>query len=132
MSMDKELDIKIQEQVDMEDEIDPRERKGWINKYLYLKLSWDYASGHIQTPLRIINQIIWILIFVKVYDFLNIGMIIIVGIIIFIALIIVGHMFLAKRVYDRDISMGNWFNPEIRKVLTLLREIKKKQDEKDT
>lgn len=88
-----------------------------LDAYLYLKICWGQAWGHLSMPIILIDKILTAGIFLKVFGFNNYWILLVAGIFIVIFMLFAGHIIVRKGILSRETSMGNYYNPEIQKLL---------------
>lgn len=88
-----------------------------FEKIIYLKLCWNRAWSHINIPVTIIEKILLVAVFLKVFNINNyviIGIIASLGI---VSLFIIGFLDLKNGIAEMETSLSNKYNPEIQSLL---------------
>lgn len=96
-----------------------------IQKYLYLRLCINTAFGHLQVPLTVMDKVLTLGIFLKVFG-LNVQWIMTtVGVVGVVLLIYFGHLMVRYKVVERDNSLSQTYNKEFQEILEFVRSQKK-------
>jgi hypothetical protein len=88
-----------------------------INYYLYAKLCWNRSMSHIAIPLAILEKVLLIGVFLKVFKLDNYVIIGVLGVVGIMSMFVLGHFDLKMGVADKENSLNNKYNPEMRKLV---------------
>ena len=88
-----------------------------LARYLYFKLCWNRSYSHLSIPLQIVDKVMMIAIFLKVFNIVNyfaIGVIVSIYVAI---MVVLGHFDLKHGIASKETSLRNKYNPEIQEIL---------------
>ena len=89
--------------------------KDYVSKYLYWKMCWYEASGHLNMPMSVYDKAIMTTILLKMVGISLLWLIPLVVVVI-IAHFAGGHYIFVNRIKDKDVSLHNQYNPEIQEI----------------
>ena len=88
-----------------------------FDAYVYLRMCWADAVGHLSIPMQIFDKVVLLSIFLKVF---SVDQYWLMGLILGTAIIImflIGHFSLKLGLASKLISKTNKYNPEIQRIL---------------
>ena len=88
-----------------------------IQKYLFLKLCFGRALSHFSLFSGLLDKILLIAVFLKLFGVQNYFLVGVVGVIASVILLLVGYFDLRCGVAEAEVSLSNKFNPEIQRLL---------------
>lgn len=100
-----------------------KNRRGIIDKYVWLRLCWSEGLGHINIPLQIWSFTSMLLVLVKLYNVSIYWVLLLVSLIV-LAIVALGYFSLKKGVTWKQIGAGNQYNPQLLEILEEVKKIK--------
>lgn len=88
-----------------------------IDTYIYLKLCWSEAMGHLSIPITIFDKAIIISLFLKIFGINNYWVVGLCGVAVLGFMLFLGHLAVKMGLTAKQMSLANKYNPEIQRIL---------------